>query len=201
MTPAAAAGSGGAGVVIPLRSFRNAMRRLAGVLDPDERESLARDLASRVRAAAGELPVAVITDDPAVIDWATANGCAVRSDPGSLDAAAAAGQAWAAERGLARVVIAHADLPRATSFAAATADGAAPVAVVVPDHRDDGTPVLSIPTAVRFPFAYGPGSAARHIAAAEALGLAVRVLHDPDLAFDIDLETDLAALTRAPGEP
>ena len=47
---------------------------------------------------------------------------------------------------------------------------ACPVAVAVPCHRDDGTPVLSLPTAVAgFVFAYGPGSFRRHAAAARGL--------------------------------
>ena len=56
-------------------------------------------------------------------------------------------------RGNHAVVIAHADLPVVTSFEAVLTDGSDPVAVVVPDHRDDGTPVLSLPTAATFGFA------------------------------------------------
>ena len=117
-------------------------------------------------------------------------------DPGSLDAAAECGIAWARTTGLARVVIAHADLPAVTSFEAVLTDGSDPVAVVVPDHRDDGTPVLSLPASAPFGFAYGPGSAARHVAAAEACGLAVRILRDPDLGFDIDVDDDLVTLEQ-----
>jgi len=194
MTDAAAAGPPRAGVVVPVRSFRGAMSRLAPTLAPDARAELARDLADRVRAAAGDLPVVVVTADAEVIAWAEATGCATCPDPGTLDGAAAAGQAWARAAGLDRFVVAHADLPRVESFAAVIDDDAAPVAVVVPDHRDDGTPVLSLPTASPFAFAYGPGSAARHIAAARAAGLTVRVLRDPDLGFDVDLADDLVIL-------
>jgi len=51
-----------------------------------------------------------------------------------------------------------------------------------------------------FRFAYGPGSFRRHAAEARRLGLGLRVVRDPDLAFDIDVPEDLAALdapTRA----
>lgn len=194
MTDAAAAGPPRVGVVIPLRSFHDAMSRLAPALAPEARAALARDLGERVRAAAHELPVVVVTDDAEVVAWAEAGGCATRPDPGTLDEAAACGREWALALGLDRYVVAHADLPRVVSFAAVIGDGAAPVAVVVPDHRDDGTPVLSLPTAFPFAFAYGPGSAARHIAAARAAGLTVRVLRDPDLGFDVDLADDLVTL-------
>jgi len=194
MTDTAAAGPPRVGVVIPVRSFRGAMSRLAPALAPDERAALARDLADRVRAAAGDLPVVIVTGDAEVIAWAEAGGCATCPDPGTLDGAAAAGQEWTRAAGFDRFVVAHADLPRVASFAAVIGDGAAPVAVVVPDHRDDGTPVLSLPTAAPFAFAYGPGSAARHIAAARAAGLTVRVLSDPYLGFDVDLAADLVTL-------
>ena len=44
-----------------------------------------------------------------------------------------------------RVVVAHADLPRATTFRRVIGDGAQPIVTLVPCHRDDGTPVLSLP--------------------------------------------------------
>ena len=95
---------------------------------------------------------------------------------------------------MARVLIAHADLARARSFERLIADGDRPVAALVPCHRDDGTTVLSLPAGTAFRFAYGPGSFRRHAAEARRLGLAVRVVRDPDLAFDVDVPDDLAAL-------
>jgi 2-phospho-L-lactate guanylyltransferase len=73
-------------------------------------------------------------------------------------------------------------------------DGSRPVVALVPCHRDDGTPVLSVPTTVPFRFAYGPGSFRRHAAEARRLGLGVRVVRDADLAFDVDLPGDLDQL-------
>jgi 2-phospho-L-lactate guanylyltransferase len=54
--------------------------------------------------------------------------------------------------------------------------------------------VLSVPIGVPFRFAYGPGSFVRHVAEAERLGLDVRVVRDPDLAFDVDVPADLEQL-------
>jgi len=183
-----------AGIVVPLRSFTLGKARLAPVLTESERAALARTMAERVVRAAGSLPVAIVSSADEVVTWARARGFDIVDDPGSLDAAARAGRTWAADRGLARYAIVHADLPLAESLAAIAADGAAPVAVIVPDHRDDGTPVLSLPTATPFDFAYGPDSAARHVAEAERRGLTVRIVRDPALAFDVDLADDLAAL-------
>ncbi len=65
---------------------------------------------------------------------------------------------------------------------------------MVPCHRDDGTNVLSLPADTAFRFSYGPGSFRRHAAEGRRLGLGVRVVRDPDLAFDVDVPEDLAAL-------
>ena len=190
------------GIVVPLRSFTLAKARLAAALDAPARSALIRTMAERVVAAAGTHRVGVVSSAPEVRSWAAAHGLDVVDDPGTLDAAAVAGRRWARALGCTRYAIVHADLPRATSLDAVVADRARSVAVIVPDHRNDGTPVLSLPTAVDFTFAYGPGSAARHELEAKRVGLAVRVVHDPDLAFDVDVPSDLDALAaheRCPG--
>ena len=189
MTPASSAG-----IVVPIRAFALGKARLAERLGSEERADLARRFATRVVAAAGELPVVVVTSAPEVITWARDLGVATVADPGTLDAAAADGRAFLATQGCARAVIAHADLPFARSLAPVVGDGAEPVVAVVPDHREDGTPVLSVPVAAPFRFAYGPGSFRRHIDEAARLELAVRVVRDPDLAFDVDLPADLDRL-------
>ena len=183
-----------AGIVVPLRSFTLGKARLSAVLSEAEREALARSMAECVVTAAGSRPVVVVSSAAEVIAWAHEHDCDVVDDPGSLDAAAAAGRKWAEDRGLARYAVVHADLPLARSLDAVVNDGAAPVAVIVPDHRDDGTPVLSLPTAVPFTFAYGPDSAARHVAEAERRSLTVRIVRDAALGFDVDVADDLAAL-------
>jgi 2-phospho-L-lactate guanylyltransferase len=88
--------------------------------------------------------------------------------------------------------VVHADLPDIVSLESVAGDGAAPVAVIVPCHRGDGTPVLSIPVAAPFEFSYGPGSFDRHCAAARLAGLEVRVVRDLALGFDVDGPDDLA---------
>jgi len=185
-----------AGIVIPLRSFAHAKLRLADVLTDDARVAFARSMADRVVDAAGAYPAVVVSDAPEVCVWASERGLPVVADAGSLDAAADAGRAWVRRQRLDRVVIVHADLPLASSLDAVTGDGAAPIAVLVPDHRHDGTPVLSLPAAAPFRFGYGPGSAARHTQEAKRCGLTVRVVHDPELGFDVDIEDDLRALER-----
>jgi len=188
-------------VVIPIRSFEAGKSRLGARLDPGRRADLLRAMAENVVAAAGPMPVAVVSGAGEVRRWAGALGLSVIDDPGSLNLAAAAGLGWAGVAGFDRVVIAHADLPLARTLAPVAADGRLPVVTAVPCHRDDGTPVLSLPTAATgFVFAYGPGSFRRHAAAARAAGLAFRVRRDGRLGRDVDAPEDLLGLALPLGD-
>jgi 2-phospho-L-lactate guanylyltransferase len=186
------------GVVVPIRAFALGKVRLAGELDGDQRAVLARELADRVVSAAGPAPVVVVTSAPDVRAWAVGRGVAVVDDPGSLDAAARAGCEHLRAAGCARAVVAHADLPWARTLAPLARDGSRPIVALVPCHRDDGTPVLSVPLDVAYRFAYGPGSFREHAAEARRLGLGLRVVRDPQLAFDVDVPADLVALDGSP---
>ena len=184
--------SGPIGVLIPMKAFADAKGRLAGAVDADGRADLARTMASTVVAAAAPLPVTVVCDDDGVDAWARWVGAAViRVHGPGLNRAVEAGVAALAADGVSQVVIAHADLPRATRLDHCAATQGI---TLVPDRNLDGTPVLSVPTDAGFRFAYGPGSYAAHVAEAERLGLPWRSLHDPDLAFDVDDPADLEGL-------
>ena len=185
------------GAVIPIRAFALGKARLAASLDPAERAALGRRWAEQVVHAAAPMSVVVVSSDPDVRAWAEDLDIEGLDDPGTLDGAAAAGRDHVRDLGCSRVVVAHADLPRAHDLARLARDGAQPLVALVPCHRDDGTPVLSVPTAVDFQFAYGPGSYRRHAAEARRLGLGLRVVRDADLAFDVDVPDDLVALGEA----
>jgi 2-phospho-L-lactate/phosphoenolpyruvate guanylyltransferase len=193
----------GAGVVIPLRAFRGGKSRLAPRLDAAGRAALARVLADRVADAAAPHPTVVVSSDPEVVAWAQHRGLDVIADPGSLDGAARAGSEHLAARGLDRVVVAHADLALVTTLADLVGPGGDATAVVVPCRHHDGTPLLSLPAAVAvtFPFAYGPGSFARHVGHAQQHGLTIVVPDDPTLRHDVDDADDLDAAEAVLGHP
>lgn len=176
-------------VLVPVKAFADAKARLAAALSPTEREALARFTAGRVVAAAAPAPVYVACDDDTVAQWATDQGAHVLWHPGvGLNKAIADSVADLVALGVAHVVIAHGDLPRATGLAAlATTD----CITLVPDHAGDGTNVLALPLPTQFGFSYGVGSFHRHLAAALASGRRVRVRRDPLLALDIDTPDDL----------
>lgn len=183
---------GPAAVLVPVKSFSEAKVRLAPALPPAARADLARAMAAAVLAAARPLPVAVVCDDVEVAGFARAHGALAVWEPGrGLNGAVEAGVEELRRSGVARVVVAHADLPRAAGLAAlGHGDGV----TLVPDRRRDGTNVVVVPADAGFRFSYGPGSFARHLSEAGRLDLAVRVVDDPLLAFDVDWPDDLATL-------
>lgn len=178
-------------VLVPVKAFHQAKVRLAAALDPAARAELARTMADAVVAAAAPLPVFVVCDDDAVAAWARAADAEVLWKPGrGLNGAVNEGVADLAAHGVQRVIVAHADLPHALELAW-VADG--PGVTLVPDRRSDGTNVAAVPAAAGFTFAYGPGSYHRHVTEAHRLGLQLRVVREPRLAWDVDLPDDLVA--------
>jgi 2-phospho-L-lactate guanylyltransferase len=186
-------------VLIPVKAFTEAKVRLAPAMDPAARADLSRSMADHVMTAAGSLPVAVVCDDPEVAAWAESRGAVVIDEdrPGrGLNGAVRRGVVHLAAAGVQQVIVAHADLPFATDLAWVARF---PGVTLVPDRHDDGTNVACIPAAVAetFEFAYGPSSFRRHVAEARRLGLNLRIVHEPSLAWDVDIPTDLAATAPA----
>lgn len=176
-------------VLVPIKAFDRAKLRLASELDPAQRAELARFMAGRVLAAAAPLPAVVVCDDEDVALFAEDMGARVEWTPGlGLNGAITEAVGRAARRSTDRVVVAHADLPLAVDLAGvADFDGV----TLVPDRRGEGTNVASVACNAGFSWSYGPGSFERHRDEADRLGLAVRVLDSPGLAWDVDLPDDL----------
>jgi 2-phospho-L-lactate guanylyltransferase len=184
-------------VLVPIKSFRDAKGRLAGELDPASRAELARMMAARVLAAAAPFPTFVVCDHDEVAEWAGQHGAEVLWTPGlGLNGAIDHAVDVVGGKGADHVVIAHSDLPLATGFGHLVIDG---TVTLVPDHRLDGTNVQARPTAVDLAAGYGAASFRRHLTAALACGLPVRVVTDPRLARDIDTIDDVRHLELVTG--
>lgn len=175
-------------VLVPIKSFGGAKGRLAGHLGPGVRADLARAMAERVLAAAAPFPAFVVCDDESVAAWSIAEGADVLWTPGlGLNGAVDRAVEMVADRGAEHVVIAHSDLPLATSFAALVHPA---TVTLVPDFRFDGTNVLARPVGTRVPASYGAGSFRHHLNAALDGGHPVRVVTDRRLGRDVDTIDD-----------
>jgi 2-phospho-L-lactate guanylyltransferase len=179
--------------LVPVKALAEAKGRLAPALGPLPRRLLAIAMFEDVVAAlqgvpALEAPV-VVSPDREIWRRADAIGAKVVEEPpgaGGLNqalrlAAAGAGSADG-------LLVVAADLPLATAAGlerVLAALGPAPVAVV-PSHDGGGTNVLGWRDPGSFAPAFGPDSAARHLAVPGA----VRV-DEPGLALDVDTAEDL----------
>ena len=186
-------------LLLPVKAFDQAKARLASVVEPSDRETLARELADRVVDAAGPLPVAVVCDDHAVAAWAASRDAQVIWRPGrGLNGAVEDGVDRLGVLGFARVVVSHADLPLVESYDEALNDD--PV-VLAPDRHDDGTNVAVVRPGSGFRFGYGPGSFARHREEATRLGLGPTVVRSARLSWDIDTPADLELPDHPTAQP
>jgi 2-phospho-L-lactate/phosphoenolpyruvate guanylyltransferase len=181
-----------AAALVPVKAFQRAKMRLSPVLGPEARAALAREMAEHVLKAAAPLPVVVVCDDEEVADWATDRGARALREPGlGLNGAVNAAVAELSEEGYERLVVVHSDLPRASQLEwLAEVDGIA----LVPDRREDGTNAISLPADCGFHFSYGPASFSRHQDEARRTGLSWTVIHDAQLAWDVDFPSDIVAL-------
>lgn len=182
--------------VIPVAPPDQAKQRLGGVLGPDDRADLARRMLLRTIEAALEVgPVVVVSRSPEVLESARAAGATGLLEVGTtLDGAVDQGLARVAQEATAAIVV-PADLPLVTGDALAdllaVAGSHEQVVVVAPCQRRDGTNgmVLRPPTIIGP--RYGPGSAARHLAAGRATGAQVVEVTDPRFV-DLDTPEDWA---------
>jgi 2-phospho-L-lactate guanylyltransferase len=182
--------------VLPLKSFSAAKERLD--LVAGRRAAVAAAAAGIVATAChtAGLDVAVVTGDREVSSWASERGAFVVDDPGTgLDDAAAAGVSAAGSDRPGWLVV-HGDLPLlgAADVEVASRAIAAGITVLAPS-RDGGTNLLGSPRPLRF--RYGPGSFARHLAAAAAEPQLILVR--TGTAIEIDTIADLRGAARLPG--
>lgn len=181
-------------VIVPVKSFAVAKGRLASALGDTEREALARRCAERVVSAAAPSPVYVVCASEDIAGWAGVLGArVVRQVSPGLNGAVHDGWMRARADGADHILVAHADLPLATSFAHVPVAGAV---TLVPDRHGDGTNVLAMPADVDFVLHYGPGSFVAHLEEVNLRGLPHHVLRDDTLELDLDTADDLLELER-----
>lgn len=201
--------------VIPAKNPHAAKTRLAPALSAQERAALARRLLAGTVGAALRCPalsgVLVVSAAAELRALALDLGARAYADPATADPAAgdplnaaiALGLRRAADLGATAVLVLPADLPLLSpdvimDFVDEAGDTAVALA---PDRSGTGTNALLLRPPRALDPLFGPGSFARHRAAARVRGHAVTTVYLPALAFDLDTPDDLALLrvTRVAG--
>jgi 2-phospho-L-lactate guanylyltransferase len=217
--PTARADLSRAWAIVPIRGLETAKTRLGEDLDAEERLELVTDLLTRTlvatRDAARVAGTVVVTKDPAAAGLAQEHRAIglVERAPG-LNEAIVAARSVAVARGATAIVVLPADLPgiealavdslveAAARAARSGGDGGAAgprgIVAIVGDRHGSGTNALLVSPPARIEPAFGPGSLARHRAAAAASGAQVVELDGP-LSFDLDTAADLMTVERELG--
>ncbi len=191
--------------VIPVKSFARAKTRLAGSLDAPARAALARGMASDVinaaRQARGVETVYALASDPRTAEWAAHRRATPLAEGrrASLSRVIARAIDVLAARGADVVIYLASDLPGLThADIEQLLDAHRGGLTVAAARRDGGTNAFVCDTPRPISFAFGPGSAARHLARARVAGLRATRVNLPAFSRDIDTAADLAALRSRP---
>jgi len=184
--------------LVPIKPFAAAKSRLEGLLSRAEcarlAEEMARDVLMALHAAPDITGIAILGDEPRLGPLAVTVNATLHAEQPGEDYRAALGRVARelTNHGARHLLVVPADLPAlsASDVQALLADHKAGV-TICPAAEDGGTNALLLSPPSAIPFLYGPDSAARHRAAAEAAGVPVRVVNIPGFARDVDSPEDL----------
>jgi 2-phospho-L-lactate/phosphoenolpyruvate guanylyltransferase len=187
--------------VLPVKSLRAAKTRMAPLLAAAEREELARAMFHDVLAAAIAARclsgLVVVTADEEVAAVAVDAGARVlrESHEAGTDAAVRSAARALAKESEAGMMVLPCDVPHVTG---ALLDELAlacrePRSLVVVPSRDGGTNLLACAPVELIETSFGPGSFARHCAAAARAGVTPRITTAGGLDLDLDGPEDLGS--------
>lgn len=184
-------------IIVPHRGLTAAKTRLATILEPGEREALARRLLDGVLRVAREAcdDVVVISPSAPLGPLVAAAGARLEVQHGmGLNEGLEEARAAAVSDGVSTLVVLHGDLPNLTrdditALVAAVPDPSG--LAVAPDRAGTGTNGLALRPPGAIPFRFGAGSHAAHRAEAHHAGLPCEDVVRPGLSFDLDTPADL----------
>src|ERR1700730_10079400 len=192
-------------LLLPIKNLRNAKQRLAGVLTPEERFTLAHAmLADTIRAVRGVQHadrIFMVTNYEPAIKAARENGWEILpeerqiSESVSVDAASRQCE----ERGVTAMLRLPLDLPLVQSRdidELLVAECASPAMVIVPSRDGTGTNAILRTPPTLFPSHFGSGSFAKHCGEADRAGARIFMRRNVRLEMDVDDEADLRALLQ-----
>lgn len=190
-------------ILIPVKEFHEAKKRLAPHFSPAERAALAEamceDFFTVVAATRCADRIFVISKETGALSrarkfgWETIVEPRQTSESDSVDA----GSRYCAEQGVQSLLRLPIDLPLVEPSdieAIFEQLDTAPSVVIVPSGDGTGTNALLRSPAVLFPSHFGPNSFPRHLAEARRCDARTRVYRNPRLELDIDEIDDLRKL-------
>lgn len=187
--------------IIPVKPLADAKTRLAGVLNEQERVTLAKRLLERtllkLSRVRGMDRVAVISRDETVLQMARKYGAwSIVETHADLNRALAQATQVCASNGAQAVLVVPADLPRVRVRdieKMIELGEQAPCMVIAPARRDGGTNALLLNPARAIDFQFGDNSFVNHCAQAQRAGLRVLRYDSDTVAMDMDVPEDFEA--------
>lgn len=192
-------------ILIPVKEFHQAKKRLAPHFSPADRAALAEamceDFFNVVAATNCADRVFVISKERGALSRARQRGweTIVESHQISESSSIDAGSTYCAGLGVEALLRLPVDLPLVEpSDIEAVFEhlDAAPSVVIVPSSDGTGTNALLRSPAVLFPSHFGPNSFPRHLDEARECGARTKVFRNPRLELDIDELDDLRRLSN-----
>jgi 2-phospho-L-lactate guanylyltransferase len=189
--------------ILPVKSFNAAKQRLAGLLGAGSRQALAQAMFSDVLTSLRHVPgldaVAVVTSDRVAESAALGERVQVLRDTEQAGQSEATliGIRYAQAADYERVLLVPGDTPLVDSRDVGRLLALEAPIAIVPDRRGTGTNALLLTPPDAITPSFGPGSFARHVAAAHEAGVEHAVERIAGLMFDIDTPDDLADLSTA----
>jgi 2-phospho-L-lactate/phosphoenolpyruvate guanylyltransferase len=190
-------------LLLPVKDLKNAKKRLADVLTPEERFGLAQAMLAdtlraiqRVRHAER---VFVITNYQPVMETAEENGWDILREDRQISESHAVDFASRVceERGVTRLLRVPLDVPLAQGGdidELLAMECGSPGLVIVPSRDGTGTNAILRTPPTLFPSHFGEGSLAKHLSEAKRAGAKVFIRRNPRLEMDVDDESDLRTL-------
>jgi len=186
--------------IVPVKPLRRGKSRLAGLLSEEQRTCLNRYLLEHTLTILNQISgiehTLVVSRDPAALALTRSMGGRTVLEDGAPQFNTAIKRATivAQAQGARAVLILPADLPlvEPSDLEALLSQGqTAPVIVIAPDRRLDGTNGLFINPAGLIEYGYGPGSFKRHCQRATEASATLVVVNSERIGLDLDLPEDL----------
>ncbi|MGQ9886968.1 MAG: 2-phospho-L-lactate guanylyltransferase [Aggregatilineales bacterium] len=186
--------------IIPVKPLNRAKSRLAGVLEPEQRRFLAETMLRHVLETVQSVPqvmgTLVVSRDTKVLSIAREYDARTVQESGTpeLNTALLRATRVVASWGCNATLVLPADLPLIAPEDVkniVNLGHSAMTVVISTDQIEDGTNALFMRPPGLIPYAFGPGSYARHVQLAQEASAEVIVYRSDRLSLDIDLPADL----------